>query len=87
MEAKNLRSEVTNTVDDEEDGALGRLHGEIASTCIARNWMIGSSLDQEIKNSTWRSQNWTCGVSGESKCQENNKQYEGVHPESCKSRL
>jgi len=45
MEAKNLRSEVTNNVDDEEDGALGRLHGEIASTCIARNWMIGSSLD------------------------------------------
>jgi hypothetical protein len=80
---KNLRSEVTNNVDNEENSALGGLHGKIASTCVARNWMIRSSLDQEIKHDTWRSQKWACGISGESEDQEDDKQYEGVYPKTC----
>ena len=54
-------------VDDEENGARVRAHGEVRSACISLNRGFKSALNKSVPNGARRAKSVGCGISGEGK--------------------
>ena len=45
-----LRAEISDNINNEEDGTFFGSHGEIATSSVSLNWVIGGSFNEEVKN-------------------------------------
>lgn len=75
----NIRSEVSNNVDDEEDGSFGRLHSQITPARVSFNRVICSCLDQKIEYGLGRAEDIARCVGDERENDDDNQKDEGVY--------
>lgn len=69
---------VSNDIDDEEDGALCRLEGEIGPVFITRHRMLLSCRNEPVVDHAGRSQLGACRVSSEGEDQDDDDKDTGV---------
>lgn len=72
-------AEVTNDVDNEENGAILASKSEVASTSISRNGVGLYKLGESIVHSLRRPKHVTRGISCESKCQKDDEKDDCVN--------
>lgn len=75
----NLRSKITNNVDNEKDCPFFAPHGQVRTPSVAINWVFGSGLDQKIEYCTRRPQDVTGSICGERKDDDDYEKHKGVN--------
>lgn len=78
-ERVNLRSEVSNNVDDEENSSLSRLHSQVTSTSVSFDRMICGSLYQKVEDGLGRAENIAGCVGDEGEDDDNYQEDECMH--------
>lgn len=72
--------ELTNNVDNKEDGTLARLHGEVAAFLVALDRVALGRLHQCVINGSGRAENLGRGIRGQRKDDDDDEKDERVHP-------
>ena len=71
--------EVSNDINDEEDGAFLGLHGQVAPTSVSGDGVICCGLDKQIKNSLGRAQDFASGIRREGEDEDDDEQHHGMY--------
>ena len=73
------RPEVSNEIDDEENGALLGPHGEVATLSVAINRVSLGSADKEVVDPSWGSGDMVRRVGSECEREKDDNDHHGVH--------
>lgn len=71
-------SEVTNNVDDEEDGTFLGPHGQVASFSVTLDWVLRGRFDQGVEDCAGATEDAVGRIGGEGEDQNDDEQHQGV---------